>query len=211
MSWVNSDFITPEDLGLAYRRAKADLYYDDTHQKDFELCEYEENLRENLNQLQTRLSLPSLDWMTEPQFVGDWSVIPRHISDESKGKGRTRWFPSDPDKWWQARVAELRPTKPRAEFRLVGVHSIDFHIVAALWILKVGHLYDAVLGAEAYGSRVARVYPQMTVNPLALGSFKPYPRQYRLWRDNGMRAMRQALDDRKRIVDATTGSCVSFA
>jgi hypothetical protein len=198
MSWVNSNFITPEDLGLAYRRAKADLYYDGTRQKDFELCEYEENLRANLDKLLTQLSQSSLDWMTERQFVGDWSVIPRNINDKPKDKNkiRTRWFQSDPDKWWEARVQELSPERPEAIFRLVGDHSIDFHIVSALWILKVGRIYDAALGPEAYGNRV-------TFNPLALGSFKPYPRQYRLWRDKGMRAMRQAIDEEKRVVAVT--------
>ncbi|HLG15293.1 MAG TPA: RNA-directed DNA polymerase [Blastocatellia bacterium] len=200
MTWANADFITAQDLGLAYRRAKADLYYDGTHLKDFELCEYEDNLHENLGKLLTQLSLPALDWMTSPQFVGDWSVIPRDIAKDPNHKRRTGWIPSDPDKCWQARVKDSKPT---AQFRLVGAHGIDFHVVSALWILKVGHLYDSALGPEAYGSRVARQYPQSTINQLSVGSFKPYAKQYGRWRDNGLKAMRRAVDDGKRVVAVT--------
>lgn len=208
MVWENSNFITELDLGIAYRKAKADLYYERDHPNSFALCEYESQLESNLTRLLERFQSDDLEWMTQPEFVGDWSVIPKDLDDGSKDKDSATWRPSDPDKSWQSHVGTLRPRRPAAQFRLVGSHSIDFHVTSALWMLKVGHIYDAVLGDEAFGSRIRRYRPQRDggvgeINLDSLGSFRPYFRPFGQWRDNGLRAMRQALEDRKRVIAIT--------
>src|SRR5438477_320994 len=81
-----------------------------------------------------------------------------------------------------------------SKFRVVGRHPVDFHIVSALWIQKVGHQYDAVLGTCAYASRVRRL-PSETDHslggpcPTSLGSFRHYSFGFRNWRANGLKAM----------------------
>jgi hypothetical protein len=97
VNWEDSNFITLKDLGIAYRKAKADLYYENGHANAIAVCEYEQNLRLNLEALYNKLCRNSLKWMIRPEFVGEWSVIPKGINDYWQDNGpRLRW--SDPDK-----------------------------------------------------------------------------------------------------------------
>ncbi len=47
------------------------------------------------------------------------------------------------------------------------------------------------------------------INPLSLGSFEPYLKPFRTWRDDGIKAMHTALADKKKIV-ALTADVTSF-
>ncbi len=213
MSWENPNFVTKRDVGIAYRKAKADIYYQRDHPNAFALCDYEERLESNLGALFDRLTSGNLGWMTTAECVGDWAVIPKSIADHREATRRAAWQPSDPDHAWRVWVeaghARHPRKKPTAEFRLVGVHSIDFHVTSALWMLKVGHLYDGILGRESYGSRMRRTRPEHAENPrgrinnYSLGSFRQYFRPFGEWRDKGLRTMRDALDDKKRVVAIT--------
>jgi hypothetical protein len=218
MPW-KGNFITKRDLGIAYRKAKVDLYYERDHPNAFALCEYEENLHYNLTSLFKKLTSGELGWMSKPEFVGGWSAIPKGIAVSTPGEDAS-WQPSEPDEAWSAfveawrsrgnsRRIDKRKKKPSANFRLVGVHSIDFHVVSALWMLKVGYLYDGILGSEAYANRLRRVGQrrkagtQGRVNPYSLGSFQPYFGPFARWRDNGLSAMRDALNQNKVVVAIT--------
>ena len=86
--------------------------------------------------------------------------------------------------------------------------SLDFHVLSALWMLKVGCQYDRNLTASSYGNRLRRG-EDGEINPLSLGSFKPYLKPFRDWRDNGIQSMRTALEDNKKIV-AVTADVSSF-
>jgi len=211
MIWEKSNFIAQSDVWMAYRKAKADLYYERGHPNAFALCEYEENLEGNLANLYTRLTGNSLDWMTEETFVGTWSVATKGLDSQGDTE-KSFWMPSDPDKAWAARCQAIRlknpKAKPEAEFRLIGVHPIAFHVVSTLWMHKAGHLYDAVLGPEACGSRLRRKHsgpsePLREPNPLSLGTFEPYLHKFSRWRDDGLTAMRNALEQGKRVVAIT--------
>ena len=85
-----------KDLGMAYRKAKVDLYYS-SHASLDAIADYEENLHANLLALQARIN-------------GE---------DES---------------WVMAQC------------------SLDFHVLSTLWILEVGHLFDAKLTNSAKGT-----------------------------------------------------------
>lgn len=76
-------------------------------------------------------------------------------------------------------------------------------------MLKVGHLFDAKLSTCAYGNRLRRTLDGKDINALSIGSFQPYLRPFRDWRDNGINAMRSALSDSKKIV-ALTADVSSF-
>lgn len=87
--------------------------------------------------------------------------------------------------------------------------SLDFHVLSTLWMLKVGHLFDAKLSTCAYGNRLRRTLDGKDINALSIGSFQPYLRPFRDWRDNGINAMRSALSESKKIV-ALTADVSSF-
>ena len=213
MIWEKSNFIAQRDVWMAYRKAKVDLYYERGHPNAFALCEYEENLEKNLANLYGRLTGESLDWMSGDNFVGTWSVITKSL-DFPRDEEKPFWMPSDPDKAWTASCKAILLKKPKAkdrpvaEFRLIGVHPIDFHVVSTLWMHKVGHIYDAILGPEACGSRLRRKRPDASgtlkePNPLSLGTFEPYLHKFSSWRDDGLTAMRNALEEDKRVVAIT--------
>ena len=87
--------------------------------------------------------------------------------------------------------------------------SLDFHVLSTLWMLEVGHLFDEKLSECAYGNRLRRTQDGKSMNKLSLGSFRPYLKPFRDWRDKGITAMQNALNAKKKIV-ALTADVSSF-
>lgn len=212
MGWENANFISEADLYVAYRKAKIDMYYERDHVTAIAFCEYEEQLDESLKSLHAALNNPEPTWMHALEFVGEYGYIPKSLgpSDPKKEPEPASFIHSDPDAAWRA-LSQQCPHK--AEFRLIGRHPVAFHVVSALWIQKVGHLYDGVLKDCAYGSRLRRKRhkagkpsgPSYT----SLGSFRPYSFGFRAWRENGLRSIHKALDDGKSVI-AVTADLRSF-
>lgn len=186
---------TLEDLGLAYRKAKVDLFYSTTPSL-FAIADYEDNLQANLIELKDRINGEKKNWIHDPGFLGGWSLVPKSIKTAKTGDGTGLIFASPDDEWQEMVEAG---GKPKAEFRLMACCSMDFHVLSALWMLKVGALFDKKLSANVHGSRLRRNrYDQ--INELALGSFTPYLKPFRDWRDGGINAMRSALQDKKKVL-----------
>jgi len=101
------------------------------------------------------------------------------------------------------------PERPKAEFRVIAKCSLNFHVLSTLWLLKVGHLFDIKLSECSYGNRLRRTMDGKSINQLSLGSFQPYLKPFRDWRDKGIEAMRIALEAGKKIV-ALTADVTSF-
>lgn len=200
---------TLDDLGLAYRKAKVDLYYS-SHASLQAIAEYENKLAYNLQSLLEKINGADEAWIQGPAFLGDWTFAPKDISWGDRQKfcddnGTLPIFSSPEDEWGY--ICALLATdnkykKPEAQFRLMANCSLDFHVLSALWMLKVGHQYDKKLSDHAYGSRLRRGL-NGEINPLSLGSFKPYLKPFRDWRDGGINAMRSALAAKKKVVSLT--------
>lgn len=198
-----------EDLGLAYRKAKVDLYYS-SHASLLAIADYERQLLDNLQSLLDRLNGKDKNWINDPSFLGPWTLAPKSIGWNDRKRFREQHgsgliFSSPAEEWEHACTVLAEGgdyEKPEAEFRLMAQVSLDFHVFSALWMLKVGHLYDAKLTECAYGNRLRRKQDKK-LNPLSLGSFCPYLKPFRTWRDNGIEAMRTALAADKKIVALT--------
>lgn len=202
---------TLEDLGLAYRKAKVDLYYS-TNASLLAIAEYESQLTDKLRSLLDKLNGGDDQWIMDPEFLGGWTLVPKGIDLKGLPKPDSGLIFASPSEEWehiceQAASTETKP-KPKAEFRLMAKCSLDFHVLSTLWMLKVGHKYDEKLSACAYGSRLRRT-EKREINPLSMGSFKPYLKPFRDWRDGGIKAMREALAAKKKIV-ALTADVTSF-
>lgn len=204
------------DLVLAWRKAKVDLYYS-TNPPLFEMANYEENLIDNLEKLAGLINSKSKKWVTKPDFLGLWTLAPKAISfnkDSSDSKSDaeqqeendTALIFADPEGEWQSQIN--RGNTPTAEFRLMARCSMDFHVLSALWMLQVGHLFDQQLSDNVHGSRLRR-NRYNEINPLSLGSFKPYLKPFRDWRDGAIKAMDRALSDGKKVI-ALTADVTSF-
>ncbi|MCC7135262.1 MAG: hypothetical protein IT528_02520 [Nitrosomonas sp.] len=210
---------TLQDLGRAYRKAKVDLYYS-SHASLDAIADYEDNLHANLSALLVKINGADESWVTQADFIGTWTLASKSVQMDDwkklrKKSGNGLIFSSPVDEWEHAckSLAESEdpkiPKKPTAEFRVMAKCSLDFHVFSTLWMLEVGHLFDAKLTGCAYGNRLRRTQDGKCINPLSLGSFQPYLKPFRDWRDKGITAMRSALDANKKIV-ALTADVSSF-
>ena len=197
--------ITVEELAVAYRKAKVDLFYSNDARR-LDLLEYEENLEARLSNLRLRINGNDQSWLTDPAFVGTFTLIPKQLRMTKSNSGITR---ADPRAEWEdAKERSLDDSRPTAEFRLMSRCSIDMHVLSALWIWRVGSKLDAMLGTSARGNRLRRTETE-DFNVFASGSFKPYLTPFRTWRDDGLSAMTGALN-RGEEVTALTADVTSF-
>ncbi|TLS66186.1 Reverse transcriptase [Mariprofundus erugo] len=204
---------TLQDLGLAYRKAKVDLYYS-SHPSLNAIADYEENLHSNLSELQKKIDGEDESWVTQADFIGSWTLASTSVDmDGWKDHRKGGLIFSSPADEWEYACKDLADTKaskkPKAEFRVMAKCSLSFHVLSTLWMMEVGHLFDAKLTDCSYGNRLRRTQDGKRINPLSLGSFKPYLKPFRDWRDNGIAAMRDALNADRKIV-ALTADVSSF-
>lgn len=184
------------DLGLAYRKAKVDLYYS-SHASLDAIASYEEELHANLTALLGKIQDNDESWVTKPEFIGSWTLTTKVVDMSCWNKYRQHHgngliFSSPADEWAHAcsLLAEgENPQKPKAEFRVMAQCSVDFHVLSTLWMLEVGHLFDAKLTGCAFGNRLRRPQNGKGINKFSLGSFQPYLKPFRDWRDQGIATM----------------------
>jgi hypothetical protein len=176
-----------EELGLAYRRAKTDLFFSSRDCRE-DLLLFEKDLVGNLTRLAQKIE------KKEPFIFDDesWEVIPHGFKKDYLIDGTH----CEPWTNWKASVAK---TTPEVEFRIMEHLSIEFHVLAALWINNVGALFEEKLRPCARGNRLRRT-KEGTFNGIAQGSCAQYFHAYRRWRENGMTAASKALEARKKIV-----------
>ena len=138
---------TLQDLGLAYRKAKVDLYYS-SHSSLEAIANYEEALHANLTVLVAKVQSEDESWVAHPDFIGSWTLATKQVEmdgwkqyREKNGNGLI--FSSPLEEWAYAceLLAKDEPAKkPKAEFRVMAQCSLDFHVLSTLWMLQVGHL-----------------------------------------------------------------------
>lgn len=195
--------ITLEMLTFAYRKAKVDLYYS-VSPREQDLLEYEEHLATNLELLLSRILGDNRTWVTTPEFVGGYSVVPKSLEWTGDEVDGMLW--SNPHEELKAEMAGGRTATPK--FRVISDCSVDMHVLSSLWIMTVGAKLDEQLSPSAMGNRLRR---RITgeFNELSSGSFKPYLGPYKRWREDGLAAIQEALDKGKRVA-AITGDATSF-
>lgn len=203
--------ITIKEMGLAFRKAKVDLYYS-SHASLELMAKYEDNLYENLNSLLEKINDEDEGWIESKDFLGTWVLVPKEIHPRKYTDGNKNGLVfSSPLEEWES--VERQDTfgvegRPIAEFRVMAKCGMDFHVLSTLWMLKVGHRLDEKLSNCAYGNRLRRTKSKR-INPLSLGSFAPYLKPFREWRDRGVAVMKTALERSGNIV-ALTADVSSF-
>ncbi len=198
------------DLFYAFRKAKADCYFERSLFLAREFVEYESNLPEQLTGLLAslqagRIAEVLMENLDTPRLVAKkLSARPKSGKHIPNGHG----FFSSPDRAFKhlCHTHELTP-----EFRLVGDFPVVMHVLSALWINRVGHKFDAALSKSAYGSRLRRYRPEPgspegtlgAYHSEAIGSFQPYFAPYRQWRERGLRAIREELEAERSVIAIT--------
>lgn len=203
------------DCLIAYRKAKAEAFYENTHFHSLAFAEYEKNLVPNLRRLVAALRDDDARWSRDASWIGGYAYAPKSLEADSEDSESGIYFRFlDPIEEWKRKFPMGGGTRANAQFRLVMTPTIDFQIVSALWIMKVGHKFDGALdSALSYGNRLRRQpmetdweHPHVQPGGLNLdcvGLFAPYFSLYRRWRENGLNAMRSALEAGDRIVAIT--------
>ncbi len=213
MSRSKGDFFSLGNLYIAYRKAKAEAFYENTHFHALAFTKYEQALDANLRRLRTRLLERKADWPEDRSFVGDHAYLPKSVDCsawDSSVEGHFRAL--DPRKDWERRFSESKQKRADASLRLVIRPTVDFQVVSALWILFVGHLFDASLNRKtSFGNRLRRspATPKDErtsspgINLSTPGLFAPYFSAYREWREGGLSAMERSLENDKSILAIT--------
>lgn len=200
------------ELYRAYRAAKYEAFRDTNCAHGLKFAEFEAKLSANLVRLRRDLNKPTPTWSHDLDFIGEVSCIPKSIEPPKKQKGQPEEIhcqESDPLKQW---TRDCDGEKAEADFRPVINASVEFAIVSALWVHRVGHLYDERLDTRyAVGNRLRRLRPKEDaelgsvgeLHPHAQGLFASYQRAYGTWKSKGLSTMRRELEDGQRIVAVT--------
>ena len=200
------DALTIEDLFYAYRKAKADCFFERSTFESREFAKFELNLVSNLHILLARLQAGEIDTLLKDN-LGEprpgAKKLSVELNDPPSHNGHA--FFSDADLEFE-RLIKNRKVRP--EFRVIGHFPVIMHILSALWINTTGHLYDAVLQRTARGARLRRFRSQRrgqrgAYHREAIGSFEPYWEPYRRWRADGLDAIRRELKHDARVLAVT--------
>ncbi|MAX56648.1 MAG: hypothetical protein CL537_14255, partial [Alcanivoracaceae bacterium] len=198
--------LTIEDLLVAYRKAKADCFFENTFPTAIKFAEYEQDLLANLNSLLSRLKSNS-GFEDDKDLLGNFRLLPKKLStdrkQDSSENGHVHF--SKPE---QAVESLFKNYDITPEFRIVGDFPVDTHIISALWINMIGHQFDAKLDDSCYGARLKRIrndelFTEDDEKPFhisSIGSFVPYFQPYQKWRSDGLKAIRDELEKDRDVI-----------
>ncbi len=197
--------ITLEDLVVAYRKAKADCFFENTFPTAIKFAEYEQDLLAKLKALLASLQ-GEQGFSDNDGYLGDIRLLPKKLSIKAKPEaGNAHVHFSNPTRAFEhlTRQSELIP-----EFRVIGDFPVDTHILSALWINTVGYKFDACLDDSCYGARLKRIRNDELLAKDApkpfhissIGSFAPYFQPYQKWRSDGLKAIRGELEKERDVI-----------
>ena len=197
--------ITLEDLVVAYRKAKADCFFENTFPTAIKFAEYEQDLLANLKTLLDRLHTDQ-GFSGNEDYLGEFRLLPKKLSIKAKSEasnGHVHF--SNPARAFEHIISQNDLTP---EFRVIGDFPVDAHILSALWINTVGHKFDACLDDSCYGARLKRVRNDESLAKDApkpfhissIGSFSPYFQPYQKWRNDGLKAIRGELEKERDVI-----------
>src|ERR1700704_6608962 len=79
MSRSTDGFISLSDLYVAYRKAKAEAFYENTPFHALSCTNYEERLDATLRALHGRLSETSSSWSSDGSWLGGYAYAPKSV------------------------------------------------------------------------------------------------------------------------------------
>lgn len=198
--------LTIKDLVLAYRKAKADCFFENTFPSAIKFAEYEQHLLENLESLLKKMQKNS-GFGSNKDLIGDFRLLPKKLTTQPKNdapkNGHVHFSSSD-----RAFKNLLDNFNITPEFRIVGDFPVNSHVISALWINMIGHKLDSKLEDNCYGARLKRIcndelFTEIQDKPFhirSIGSFTPYFQPYQKWRNDGLKAIRDELEKDKEII-----------
>lgn len=200
--------LTLQDLFVAFRKAKADCFFERSICIARRFAEYELQLPAQLTTLLDLLQHGGAESLLMER-LGTLRIVAKKLGIEPQLRapqaGNGHGYFSEPQRAFE-RLCSTHTLTP--EFRIVGNFPVDMHVLSALWINLVGHKFDAVLSAASYGSRLRRYRAAPDEPPGAVGcyhleatgSFQPYFAPYKAWRERGLKAIRSELEAERGVI-----------
>lgn len=197
-----------EDLVVAYRKAKADCFFENTFPAAIKFAEFEQDLYANLARLRENI-ITNQGFSENTDFLGSYRLLPKKLVVEPNSKMKKAHIHfSNPTRAFES-LTKNNTLVP--EFRVVADFPVEAHILSALWINMVGHKFDASLDDSCYGARLKRIRNDETLDPSAakpfhissIGSFTPYFGPYQSWRNDGLNAIRGELEKERNVIAAS--------
>jgi len=197
-----------EDMVVAYRKAKADCFFENTFPAAIKFAEYEQDLYSNLEKLFLKLT-ENKGFAEDDELIGEYRLLPKKLTLESKKRkshGHIHFSSTE-----RAFDDLINNNKLIPEFRIVADFPVDAHIISALWINTLGYKFDASLDESCYGARLKRIKNDESLDKnaekpfhiSAVGSFNPYFQPYQNWRNDGLNAIRGELDKERDVIAAS--------
>ncbi|WP_295554850.1 RNA-directed DNA polymerase [uncultured Stenotrophomonas sp.] len=194
--------VTLHDLLVAYRKAKADCFFEKTFPSAAKFASYEADLVGNLKLFLDQLRAGG-EFSKIEGLLGEYRLIPKKLKTERKHDvencGHVHFSNSKRNFENIKNSFDVIP-----DFRVIGDFPVEAHILSALWINFIGHKLDAKLSKACYGARLRRVRPDGdgagNFHSRSIGSFPPYFQAYQKWRSDGLNAIRRELETDKHVI-----------
>lgn len=180
------------DLYIAYKKTKYELFKDEKSNAVLNLYKYEENIHGNLKSLLVNIEQNNFENIN----IGKCFEIPKSIKEKSeKQQPDSFHFQSNSVEFLQN---SFKQQDCEIETRKIFVSDIEFHLLSTLWIMKIGQYIDEKFTKDIYGSRLQRdkddefVQCKDGIIPFNLNSpkiFRSYQSQYQKWRNNSFKTI----------------------
>lgn len=201
--------ISIEELLIAYRNVKNDLFYEKGHNNLLKLAEFESDLLNNIKVLQDNLNTLNIDYFKSSIFLGSYDYILKEIIHKENKNNKLIYFSDTGIDYEKEKIKDVK-------FRYIGNHSVEFHIISSLWINKVGAYLEKRLNTNCYGSRLINntltniaSFQNVDLENFNVsintkpGNFKPYQRDYKNWQNNAIKAIDECIKNGKSLVVLT--------
>ena len=200
-----------KNLILAYRKAKADVFYQSADRT--KLLKFEENLESNLEELKAAILFGrNADLFKKPRFTGTGTLAPKSLkpveptADKSTASAHGNVvFTSPVEQWNQAVDVSAEETMPfSATFRLMSDCGIGLHVLSALWIKLVGdEVEQSLLQKNLFANRIRRTRDKR-YNSTSIGTFERYLEGYQSWISEATNAMDKLVKEGKKVASFST-------
>jgi hypothetical protein len=189
----DNNLFSKKDLYIAYKKVKFELFNDKNTIATLKLYEYEKDLNKNINSLYEKIKDGNL--LEKDLECKKFFEIPKSF-DSNSNEDKIHFFSSS------LKHHDFKAESITLKFRKVIDADIDFHIVSALWIQKIGQFIDEKFDSNIYGSRLTRIKPVDTssceydlssqkYNEESPKIFESYHHKYQAWRNNSFKKIRE--------------------
>lgn len=188
--------VSISDLFLAFRQAKAFLFFEKRGVGLVELAKYEENLAANLIDLQSRLEKGD-GWFSDVKLGQVWVVPKRQRTVDVRHDAVLIIGGKKNDEDKRGLEVSIRITP-----------SPDFAIIEILYLWRFGPMLDALVPKEAVGYRLDLRNGE--IRKSARWVFEYWPKRYNEFRREGLSEARRALTETTDPIDLISADLASF-